>query len=83
MGKWGQQPCEVVEVVPERRLKYRFGIGGPDWMITWQLSPEGGGTRLTLVQDGFDLDSPLGRQALETMKNGWPSILARMAGVLE
>jgi uncharacterized protein YndB with AHSA1/START domain len=82
MGQWGQQPCEVLEVVPERLLKYRFGIGGPDWTITWELSPEGSGTRLKLVQDGFDLDSPMGRHAFEAMGKGWVGILARMADVL-
>jgi uncharacterized protein YndB with AHSA1/START domain len=82
MGAWGKQQCEVVEVVPEQRLKYRFATNSLDTMITWELVPEGEGTRLKLTHEGFDLDSPMGRQALEGMGKGWPGILAHMAKVL-
>lgn len=82
MGPWGKQKCEVLEVVPERRLKYVFAAGNLDTTITWELEPAGNGTRLTLRQEGFDLESPMGRQALEGMKNGWPGLLARMESVL-
>jgi uncharacterized protein YndB with AHSA1/START domain len=83
MGKWGKQACEVLEVQPERRLKYRFAIGTLDTTITWELVPEGQGTRLLLTHEGFDLDSPLSRQALEGMKPGWPGVLARLEAVVE
>lgn len=83
MGKWGKQQCEVVEVEPERLLRYRFGTSTVDTVITWRLEPEGSGTRLTLTQEGFDLESPMGRQALEGMKAGWPTILSRLGGVLD
>ncbi|MFO0761524.1 MAG: SRPBCC domain-containing protein [Byssovorax sp.] len=82
MGKWGKQPCEVVEVEPERLLRYRFAVGMLETMITFKLAPEGAGTRLTLIQEGFDLDSPMGRQAFEGMKAGWPNVLARLDGAL-
>ncbi|HKU38334.1 MAG TPA: SRPBCC domain-containing protein [Polyangiales bacterium] len=81
MGKWGKQPCEVVAVEPERLLRYRFAIGVLDTTITWELTPHGSGTRLTLTQSGFDLDSPLGREALEGMGAGWPRLLERLATV--
>lgn len=82
MGKWGKQPCEVVAVEPERLLAYRFGVGTMDTTITWRLAPSGEGTVLTMTQEGFDLDSPLARQALEGMKAGWPHVLARIADAL-
>jgi uncharacterized protein YndB with AHSA1/START domain len=82
MGTWGKQPCEVMEVQPERLLKYRFATTSLDTTITWTLVPEGSGTRLTLTHEGFDLDSPMGRQALEGMGKGWPGLLARMEQVL-
>ncbi len=82
MGKWGMQPCEVVAVEPERLLRYRFATGSLDTIITFRLEPEGEGTRLTFVQEGFDLDSPMGRSAYEGMKPGWPRILAKIATVL-
>lgn len=83
MGKWGQQPCEVLVVEPERRFSYRFAEPTLNTIITWELAPEGSGTRLTLIHEGFDLDSPLGRSAYEGMKPGWPGILERIATVLD
>ena len=83
MGKWGKQSCEVIAVEPERLLRYRFGAGTLDTIITWRLTPEGGGTRLRLTHEGFNVDTPLGKAALEGMKQGWPGVLARLATSLE
>jgi uncharacterized protein YndB with AHSA1/START domain len=82
MGQWGKQPCEVLEVAPERLLKYRFAAGTLDTTITWELLPEGSGTRLRLTHAGFNLDSPAGRMAYDGMQPGWPQVLARLASVL-
>jgi len=82
MGPWGQQRCEVVSVEPGRLLSYRFAGGGLDTTITWLLEPEGEGTRLFLRHEGFDLDSPLGRKALDGMGSGWPQVLAGLSKVL-
>ena len=67
----------------ERLLSYSFAKGTLDCIITWRLIPEGSGTRLTLTQEGFDLDSPLGRAALEGMRPGWPRVLERLATLLD
>ncbi len=83
MGPWGKQPCEVLEVEPERLLKYSFAPGTLDTTITWRLEPEGTGTRLTLVHEGFDLESPLARTAFDGMKSGWPGVLERLTAVLQ
>lgn len=82
MGNFGQQPCEVTEVEDERRLAYRFAEGTLDTTVTWTLHPEGEGTRLVLTHAGFDLESPMGRQAFEGMGHGWPHVLERLATVL-
>jgi uncharacterized protein YndB with AHSA1/START domain len=82
MGRWGQQPCEVTVVEPEHVLAYTFAEGSLDTTITWLLEPEGIGTRLFLKHSGFDLDSPLSRQAYENMGGGWPALLRRIDGVL-
>ncbi|WP_129311450.1 SRPBCC domain-containing protein [Streptomyces sp. L2] len=83
MGAWGPQPCEVTEVEPERLLSYRFAEGTLDTTITWRLVPEGRGTRLFLTHTGFDLDSPMGRQAHDGMGHGWPHVLAHLGTVLD
>lgn len=58
MGAWGHQGCEVLAVEPEKLLRYSFAPGTLDSTITWELRPEGTGTRLFLEHAGFDLDSP-------------------------
>lgn len=79
MGPWGRQACRVLEVEPERLVSYTFGEGSLDSTVTWRLVPEGNGTRVLLVHEGLDLDSPLGRQAHDGMAKGWPTVLARLA----
>lgn len=83
MGNFGSQQCEVTEVEPERLLAYRFAEGTLDTTIIWRLEPEGSGTRLSLTHAGFDLASPMGRQAYEGMGNGWPRVLDRLASCLD
>ncbi|MGV9348444.1 SRPBCC family protein [Streptomyces spiralis] len=82
MGNFGKQPCEVTEVQDRRLLVYRFAEGSLDTTITWRLEPEGEGTRLRLTHAGFDLDSPMGRQAFDGMGNGWPHVLDRLVSLL-
>ncbi|MBV6697817.1 SRPBCC domain-containing protein [Kitasatospora aureofaciens] len=82
MGPWGQQPCEVIAVEPERLLSYSFAEGTLDTTVTWRLVPEGHGTRLLLEHAGFDLDTPMGRQAHQGMAQGWPGVLRRIAPAL-
>ncbi|MFF9395988.1 SRPBCC family protein [Streptomyces griseoluteus] len=82
MGTFGSQPCEVTEVDDQRLLAYRFAEGSLDTTITWTLHPEGEGTRLVLTHAGFDLDSPIGRQAHDGMSKGWPHVLNRLESTL-
>lgn len=82
MGPWGQQECEVLTVDPPRLLRYSFARGSLDTTVTWRLHPEGNGTRLFLEHAGFDLDSPLGRTALDGMGHGWPGVLLRIEPAL-
>jgi hypothetical protein len=51
-------------------------------MITWRLEPENAGTRLLFEHSGFDLESPLGKQAFEGMGGGWPKILPRIEAAI-
>jgi uncharacterized protein YndB with AHSA1/START domain len=83
MGEWGVQRCQVLAVEPERLLRYTYAEGVIDTTITWTLAPEGDGTRLSLRHEGFDLDSPLGRTALEGMGAGWPGVVAAVGRVLD
>lgn len=82
MGQWGKQACEVTEVEVHKVISYIFADGSLDTKVTWRLIPEGTGTRLLLEHEGFDLDSPMGRQAYDGMGDGWPKVLSRIDGIL-
>jgi uncharacterized protein YndB with AHSA1/START domain len=73
----GTVNCEVLEVVPERRLVYSWGGGSQkiegyghqlDTKVIWDLSPKaGGGTLLRMEHSGFDPES----FAFKMMGDGW------------
>ncbi|MGG7572261.1 SRPBCC family protein [Streptomyces sirii] len=78
--------AEVLAFEPARMLRLRWqdadeGQGGrADWTITWTLEPEGRGTRLFLVHEGFDPDDPYQVQAHRIMGGGWRSIVGERLG---
>lgn len=88
-GEWdGTIHCKVLEVVPNERLVYEWkgghpsnvGYGAPlDTLVTWQLSPVAGGTRLRMVHSGFV--SPLNDSALKTMGEGWKKVVPALAAI--
>lgn len=60
VGNWsGVTDCEVLEVDPPRRLAYSWGSAGYDAstalqsVVTWTLTPSGGGVLLRMEQSGF------------------------------
>jgi uncharacterized protein YndB with AHSA1/START domain len=84
-GFSGLVEAEVLAFETEKllRLGWRDAAGGnADWTLTWTLQPEGHGTRLFLLHEGFDPDDPLQRQAHTIMNGGWrtgvPKSLAKL-----
>lgn len=78
----GTVGVEVLAYETERMLKVRWadamGQENPaDWTITWTLEPEGRGTRLFLVHEGFDPDDPAQMMAHRIMGGGWRSSVMR------
>jgi uncharacterized protein YndB with AHSA1/START domain len=54
VGGWdGIVNCEVLELVPERKLVLSWVSNMIDTKLTFLLEPEGTGTRLTLLHTGF------------------------------
>lgn len=88
-GQWdGTIRCEVLDVVTNQRLAYRWagghegneGYGSPlDTVVTWTLTPVTGGTRVQLVHDGFVV--PRNEGALKTMGEGWNKVVPAMAAI--
>jgi uncharacterized protein YndB with AHSA1/START domain len=59
MGFDGIVYCEVLEIIPLRKLVYSWkggpkpGVTGLDTLLTWTSSPENKGTKIVLEHTGF------------------------------
>ncbi|MEU2723354.1 SRPBCC family protein [Streptomyces smyrnaeus] len=82
-GFSGTVRAEVLAFEPERMLRVGWRDADPaspssaDWTVTWTLRPEGRGTRLFLLHEGFDPDNPLQQRARNAMGGGWNSLVKR------
>lgn len=74
-GQWGPTSCEVLELREPELLRYSWCNGELDSEVTWQLVPEGHGTRVLVTHAGFDADRPDQRQAHDGMSGGWRSLV--------
>ena len=90
MGDWnGIVNCQVLEADPPRKLVYSW-VGGSannavhgsilDSVLTFELTPADGGTRLKLTHDGFR--SPRNDAGYEAMSGGWGGIVKRIEALL-
>jgi uncharacterized protein YndB with AHSA1/START domain len=88
-GEWdGTIRCEVVEVVPNERLVYRWqgghagniGYGSLlDTVVTWTLTQVSNGTRVKVVHSGFV--TPINDTAFQNMSAGWPKVMHNLNDV--
>lgn len=67
----GTAYCEVLEIVPQKKLSYSWKTGKGkemtvDSMVIWTLTEKPGGTELLLQHNGFDLI-----QDYESHAEGW------------
>jgi uncharacterized protein YndB with AHSA1/START domain len=83
MGPYsGLMECRVLEIDPPRRMVWSWvnvpkkpGATRPAPMrLTWTITPEAAGSRLTLVQEGMEVMSFLDRIS---MRFGWGTMLGR------
>jgi uncharacterized protein YndB with AHSA1/START domain len=85
-GEWdGVIHCEVIEVMPNERLAYRWqgghrdnvGYGSMlDTVVTWTLAKIDQGTRLRLVHSGFV--TPNNDSALKSMGEAWKKVVHKV-----
>jgi len=90
IGDWdGVVHCEVIELVPQRKLVYSWKGGSRtntkygsslDTVVTWTLTPVAGGTHLRMVHAGFR--SPDNDFAFDAMSPGWGRILQSIPRVI-
>ncbi|WP_455357134.1 SRPBCC family protein [Streptomyces sp. SYSU K217416] len=81
-GFSGTVQAEVLAFEPEKMLRIGWQDAAADglnvdWTLTWTLQPEGKGTRLFLLHEGFDPDNPLQQRARTIMGGGWKSHVSR------
>lgn len=76
--------CKVLELVAERRLSLSWGDAAgatTNWTVSWTLERREGGTRVTLVHDGFDLTRPEEQLSHKVMGSGWVGIMKKLGVV--
>src|SRR6202000_235003 len=70
--------CEVIEAVPNKKLKHswRYQDYPGNSYVTWELFPEGNGTRIKLTHEGLET-FPAGSKdfARESFSAGWTHIV--------
>jgi uncharacterized protein YndB with AHSA1/START domain len=52
----GAVKCRFLEIEAQRKLSYTWVVGDIDTVVTFTLTPTASGTRLSLVQSGFEPD---------------------------
>ena len=80
--------CEVLEIVPEKKLAYSWKLGPKpgeitvDSLVTWTLINQGNGTELRLDHTGFTGVNDL--PAYQAMFDGWKkNVDERMRKLIE
>jgi uncharacterized protein YndB with AHSA1/START domain len=76
--------CEVLECEPPNRLVFSWSVGGPvvNTHVSFQLEPDGDGTRLFFEHSGFDLTQPGGNPAFKGAQYGWAKMLEQLSVVV-
>jgi len=74
--------CRVREIEAQRKLSWAWVVGDIDTVVTFTLTPKGGGaggTRLSIVQSGFRPDQ---KQAFGGARYGWRMMGGKLVDVL-
>jgi uncharacterized protein YndB with AHSA1/START domain len=75
--------CEVLECEPPSRLAFSWEAGGlVGTRVSFQLEPDGAGTRLLFEHSGFDVSQPWVEQALRGAEFGWAKMLKQLPAVV-
>ena len=83
--------CELLELVPDRRIVLRWGFAGPrrtegpvyDSLLTITLRGAPGGTALTLVHERLEALAAGMPEVSEQVRPGWELVLGKLAAMAE
>jgi uncharacterized protein YndB with AHSA1/START domain len=82
----GTVDCRVLEIDERSKLSYAWVVGDPesdfflDTVVTFTLAPTPSGTRMTLVQSGFEPDQ---KRNWGGARYGWKMMGGRLVDLLE
>jgi uncharacterized protein YndB with AHSA1/START domain len=76
---WGAVDCKVLVVEANRTLSYTWAAYGLESVVTWTLTPAGGGTHLRMEQSGFRPDQ---QQAYHGAQAGWQRFFGELEKVV-
>jgi uncharacterized protein YndB with AHSA1/START domain len=87
-GFGGTGHAEVLDFEVGRMLRIAWRAAPEDESsldstVTFTLEPEGAGTRVFLVHDGFDPDDSLQASSRRFMGSGWPGVARRIGQVID
>jgi uncharacterized protein YndB with AHSA1/START domain len=71
--------CQFREIEAQRKLSWSWVVGDIDTVVTFTLTPTGGGTRLALVQSGFKADQ---QRNFGGAKYGWKMMGGKLVDLL-
>jgi uncharacterized protein YndB with AHSA1/START domain len=75
----GTVNCRFVEIEAHRKLSYTWSVPSLDTVVTFTLAPTASGTRLSLVQSGFQPDQ---KQAFGGARYGWKMMGGKLVELL-
>jgi uncharacterized protein YndB with AHSA1/START domain len=75
----GVVKCRMLEVEAQRRIRYSWGVPFLDTVVTFTLTPTATGTRLSLVQSGFQ---PGQKRELGGARYGWKMMGEKLVALL-
>jgi len=71
--------CRMLEIEPQRKLRYTWGVPFLETVVTFTLTPSAAGTRLSLVQTGFKPDQ---KRESGGARYGWKLMGGKLADLL-
>jgi uncharacterized protein YndB with AHSA1/START domain len=76
----GTVNCRFIEVEPLRKLRYTWTVPFLDTVVTFTLTPTASGTRLTIVQSGFNAEQ---KRESGGARYGWKMMGGKLVDLLE
>jgi uncharacterized protein YndB with AHSA1/START domain len=76
----GTVNCRFIEIEPNRKLSYTWGVPFLETVVTFTLTPTASGTRLSIVQTGFTPDQ---KRESGGARYGWKMMGGKLIELLE